>query len=107
LATNDGVPILGFTWYSLIDQVDWDIALREQHHRVNPRGLFDLDRNVRPVGETYRQLIADWGEVLPTRSVCLRVPLITPQSYVGKGDPLVAPATLAAKRAATPTEGEG
>ena len=26
---NDGMPIVGFTWYSLTDQVDWDSALRE------------------------------------------------------------------------------
>jgi len=31
-----GVPILGFTWYSLTDQVDWDTALRENAGRVNP-----------------------------------------------------------------------
>jgi hypothetical protein len=78
---NDGVPIVGFTWYSLTDQVDWDTALREQNHRVNPRGLFDLDRNVRPVGEAYKQMIADWAEVLPTRSVCLRVPIVTPREF--------------------------
>jgi beta-glucosidase/6-phospho-beta-glucosidase/beta-galactosidase len=47
---NDGVPIVGFTWYSLTDQVDWDTALRENNGRVNPLGLFDLDRNIRPVG---------------------------------------------------------
>src|SRR3712207_6993263 len=33
---NDGIPVLGFTWYSLTDQVDWDTALREQNGRVNP-----------------------------------------------------------------------
>ena len=47
---NDGVPIVGFTWYSLTDQVDWDIALREDNGRVNPLGLYDLDRKIRPVG---------------------------------------------------------
>jgi beta-glucosidase/6-phospho-beta-glucosidase/beta-galactosidase len=26
----DGVPVLGFTWYSLIDQVDWDSELTEK-----------------------------------------------------------------------------
>jgi beta-glucosidase/6-phospho-beta-glucosidase/beta-galactosidase len=26
---HDGVPIVGFTWYSLIHQVDWDTALRK------------------------------------------------------------------------------
>ncbi len=47
---NDGIPILGFTWYSLIDQVDWDTALREDNGNVNPLGLYDLDRNIRAVG---------------------------------------------------------
>jgi beta-glucosidase len=72
---NDGIPILGFTWYSLTDQVDWDTALREKNLRVNPLGLFDLKREIRAVGKAYQKLIADWREVLPTSSVCLRVPL--------------------------------
>jgi beta-glucosidase len=43
---NDGVPIVGFTWYSLVlDQVDWDTALREENGHVNPLGLYDLDRD--------------------------------------------------------------
>jgi beta-glucosidase len=78
---NDGVPIVGFTWYSLTDQMDWDTALREHNGRVWPVGLFDLDRNIRPVGEAYRQLIADWREVLPTQSVCLAVPVIPPVEF--------------------------
>ena len=72
---NDGVPMLGFTWYSLTDQVDWDVALRENRGTLNPLGLFDLDRKIRPVGEAYKQLIDDWGEVLPTQSFCLTLPL--------------------------------
>ena len=75
---NDGVPIVGFTWYSITDQVDWDIALREDKGTVNPLGLFDLSRNIRAVGKAYRQLIRDWREVLPTQSVCLRVPIEFP-----------------------------
>jgi hypothetical protein len=47
---QEGVPVLGFTWYSLTDHVDWDVALRERNGRVNPLGLFDLDRNIRTVG---------------------------------------------------------
>jgi hypothetical protein len=78
---NDGVPILGFTWYSLTDQVDWDTALREQNGRVHPVGLYDLDRKIRPVGKAYKKLIADWREVLPTQSVCLRVPIVRPHDY--------------------------
>ncbi len=72
---NTGIPIVGFTWYSLTDQVDWDSALREDAGRVNPLGLYDLDRNVRAVGRAYKQLIHDWRNVLPTQSVCLRIPL--------------------------------
>jgi beta-glucosidase/6-phospho-beta-glucosidase/beta-galactosidase len=75
---NDGLPIVGFTWYSLTDQVDWDTALREDNNHVNPVGLFDLDRNIRPVGAAYRQLINDWRQVLPTESVCLNVPIVMP-----------------------------
>ncbi|MGO4477978.1 family 1 glycosylhydrolase [Massilia sp. 2TAF26] len=56
-----GVAVTGFTWYSVTDQVDWDIELREQRGVVNPRGLFDLDRKIRPVGKAYRKLIADWA----------------------------------------------
>jgi len=73
---NDGVPIVGFTWYSLTDQVDWDSALRVRNGNVNPLGLFDLDRKIRKVGEEYRRLIAAWRDVLPTQSICLTVPVV-------------------------------
>jgi beta-glucosidase len=72
---NDGVPTVGFTWYSLTDQIDWDSALRETNGNVHPVGLFDLNREIRAVGMCYKQLIADWREVLPTQSVCLSVPI--------------------------------
>ena len=62
---QDGVPIHGFTWYSLTDQVDWDTALRENNGRVNPLGLYDLDRKIRPVGEAYRELVAQWRGMPP------------------------------------------
>lgn len=75
---NDGVPIVGFTWYSLTDQVDWDSALREQNGTVNALGLFDLDRRIRPVGRAYQRLIAQWQDVLPTQSLCLTVPVVMP-----------------------------
>lgn len=78
---NKGVPIMGFTWYSLTDQVDWDSALRENNGNVNPLGLYDLDRKIRPVGRAYKELIADWCEILPTQSVCLRLPLVPPAEF--------------------------
>ncbi len=75
---NDGVPVVGFTWYSITDQVDWDSALRDNRGSVNALGLFDLDRKIRPVGEAYRKIVNEWSDVLPTQSMCLRVPVFPP-----------------------------
>jgi beta-glucosidase/6-phospho-beta-glucosidase/beta-galactosidase len=78
---NSGVPTVGFTWYSLTDQIDWDVGLREDNGRVHPVGLYDLNREIRPVGRSYKQLIADWRSVLPTQSVCLVVPVVPPAEH--------------------------
>ena len=63
-----GVPIVGFTWYSITDQVDWDLMLREARGVVNPLGLFDLDRKIRPVGLAYKELVAGWRDLTPVRT---------------------------------------
>ncbi|HYE06999.1 MAG TPA: family 1 glycosylhydrolase [Planctomycetota bacterium] len=60
---RDGIPVLGFTWYSLIDQMDWDIQLAEPRQRVNACGLFDLDRRPRPVASAYRDLLREFGDI--------------------------------------------
>jgi len=60
---QDHVPVLGFTWYSLTDQVDWDIALRECRGNLYPVGLYDLDRRERPVCGAFRDLVRDYGHV--------------------------------------------
>ena len=60
---DEGVPVLGFTWYSLIDQVDWDIGLARKVGRVNACGLFDLDRKPRPVALCYKQLLEEYGQI--------------------------------------------
>jgi beta-glucosidase/6-phospho-beta-glucosidase/beta-galactosidase len=65
---QDGVPIIGFTWYSLTHQVDWDIALRELKGNVHKVGLYDLERNITPVGQAYKRLIQQWQEVLDAES---------------------------------------
>ncbi len=75
---NVGIPTVGFTWYSLTDQVDWDSALRFQNGTVNKLGLYDLNRKIRNVGRAYKQLISDWRDVLPSQSVCLVVPIVPP-----------------------------
>ena len=59
----DGVPVLGFTWYSLIDQVDWDCGLAQKNNIVNECGLYDLNRNPRPVCEAYKMLLKEFGRI--------------------------------------------
>ena len=60
---KDGVPVLGFTWYSLIDQVDWNIQLSRKEGTVNGCGLYDMDRNIRPVGRAYQMLLEEFGQI--------------------------------------------
>ncbi len=71
---QDGIPIVGFAWYSITDQVDWDTALRENNGRVNPLGLYNLARKPRPVAAAYARMIQNWGNLAPLRSNCLAVP---------------------------------
>ena len=53
-----------FGWWNeqarLTDQADWHIALREARGIVIPRGFFDFERRIRPVGTACRALIAAW-----------------------------------------------
>jgi beta-glucosidase/6-phospho-beta-glucosidase/beta-galactosidase len=51
-----GLPIRGFCWYSLTDQVDWDTCMREANDTVNSFGLVDMSRVRRPVGHAYEAL---------------------------------------------------
>jgi beta-glucosidase/6-phospho-beta-glucosidase/beta-galactosidase len=57
LLRHAGVPLVGFTWYSLTDQIDWGTALAEARGTVDPVGLFDLNRDARAVGLAYMHLI--------------------------------------------------
>jgi beta-glucosidase/6-phospho-beta-glucosidase/beta-galactosidase len=57
LLRRAGVPLVGFTWYSVTDQIDWGIALAEARGTVDPVGLFDLNRDPRAVGLAYMHLI--------------------------------------------------
>jgi beta-glucosidase/6-phospho-beta-glucosidase/beta-galactosidase len=59
----DGVPVLGFTWYSLIDQIDWDTGLAKKNNTVNACGLYDLNREPRPVAAEYKMLLKEYGQI--------------------------------------------
>lgn len=48
--------------------MDWDSALRNDAEIVNELGLYDLNRNVMPVGVAYKHLIEEWKDILPEES---------------------------------------
>jgi beta-glucosidase/6-phospho-beta-glucosidase/beta-galactosidase len=57
LIRQHGVPVVGFTWYSLHDQIDWNIGLSRAVGNVFPVGLYDLNRDPRPVAQAYKHLV--------------------------------------------------
>ena len=69
---QDGVPIVGFTWYSLTHQVDWNTALRENNGHIDELGLYDLNRQQMPVGRAYKKVIQQWQDVLASESYGLQ-----------------------------------
>jgi beta-glucosidase/6-phospho-beta-glucosidase/beta-galactosidase len=75
LLAKAGVPLVGFTWYSLTDQIDWSIAIDEAIGLVYPVGLFDLNREPRTVGLAYKHLIdlyrdvPDYADCKPLREI--------------------------------------
>ena len=107
---DQGVPVIGFTWYSLIDQVDWDTALVHDRGVVNPVGLFDLQRRPHPVAAAYREMIKQFGDepLVPGGAVLSLAhghstptpPTVAPkpQHVVGGRGPLPARATVAIAR---------
>jgi beta-glucosidase/6-phospho-beta-glucosidase/beta-galactosidase len=60
---RDGIPVLGFTWYSLTDHLDWDTQLAQKHGHVNASGLYDLERRPRPVAAEYKKLIHEFAHI--------------------------------------------
>jgi beta-glucosidase/6-phospho-beta-glucosidase/beta-galactosidase len=62
LIRQNGVPVVGFTWYSLQDQVDWGIAMSKAEGNILPVGLFDLNRDPRPVAQAYKHLIEEFRD---------------------------------------------
>jgi len=71
---EDGVPIIGFTWYGLIDMVDWDSALTKSLGHINKVGLYTMDRNERKVAAEYRKLVQSFSD-LPISSS--KFPILT------------------------------
>jgi len=52
--------------------MDVQVAAGAKRRRFEGCGLYDLDRNPRPVGRAYKKLIEQWRDILPTESLGLR-----------------------------------
>jgi len=71
---EDGVPIIGFTWFGLLDMKDWDTALTKVRGTVNTVGLYTLGRKQRKVAREYRRLVEEYS-ALPISSS--KFPILT------------------------------
>jgi beta-glucosidase/6-phospho-beta-glucosidase/beta-galactosidase len=71
---EDGIPIIGFTWYGLVDMTDWDSALTKARGHVNKVGLFNLDRRPRKVAKEYRRLVENFAQLPISKS---KFPILT------------------------------
>jgi beta-glucosidase/6-phospho-beta-glucosidase/beta-galactosidase len=71
---EDGVPIIGFTWFGLVDMKDWDTALTQIRGTVNKVGLYSLQRKPRTVAKEYRRLVEEYSQ-LPISSS--KFPILT------------------------------
>ena len=60
---EDGVPIIGFTWYGLVDMIDWDSVLTNPRGHVNEVGLYTLRRRPRKVAKEFSRLIKDYSHL--------------------------------------------
>ena len=54
-----GVPVLGFTWHSLVDRTEWRGASLAPAAEAHSIGLLDLAREPRPVGRAFAALVRE------------------------------------------------
>ena len=59
-----GIPVMGFTWHSLTDHSEPGAAAGGDGPRLAAVGLYDRERQIRPVGTRYRQVVRQWRGVL-------------------------------------------
>lgn len=60
---EDGVPIIGFTWFGLLDMKDWDTALTKVRGTINTVGLYTLMRKPRKAAREYRRLVEEYSHL--------------------------------------------
>jgi hypothetical protein len=65
---REGFPIRGFTWYGLVNHVDWDSTLTRDSGRENACGMVSLARRPNARYRRFRELAAGSLEVAPEQA---------------------------------------
>jgi beta-glucosidase/6-phospho-beta-glucosidase/beta-galactosidase/glycosyltransferase involved in cell wall biosynthesis len=67
---SEGIPMIGYTWWPLIDHIDWDGAMLHQIGRIHNVGMFqlqreangELSRHATALTQQYKKLMARGNE---------------------------------------------
>lgn len=67
-----GIPMTGLIWWPVIDQLDWDGALRHRVGKIHKVGLYTLDRQpdgslkrlATPLAKVFKELVASGNEAV-------------------------------------------
>jgi beta-glucosidase/6-phospho-beta-glucosidase/beta-galactosidase len=66
---GEGIPMLGYFWWPLIDQVDWDGALTHRVGKIHEVGLFNLRRQSSGTLERHATpLVKQFAEIIASRN---------------------------------------
>jgi beta-glucosidase/6-phospho-beta-glucosidase/beta-galactosidase/glycosyltransferase involved in cell wall biosynthesis len=106
---EEGVPMLGYFWWPMVDQVDWDGALTHRVGKIHEVGIFNLQRQPdgtlqrvsTPLADQYAAIVAAGDE-----KVGAIENLAIPSDETDQGPPIgvEVPATATAGGAATLVE---
>ena len=64
---EEGIPVIGYTWWPLVDHLDWDGALLHQIGKIHRVGIYSLERQptgelrrvATPLADAYRKLVSN------------------------------------------------
>jgi beta-glucosidase/6-phospho-beta-glucosidase/beta-galactosidase/glycosyltransferase involved in cell wall biosynthesis len=83
---TEGVPMIGYTWWPLIDHIDWDGALLHQIGRIHNVGLYrlqreddgNLTRHATPLTQEFKSLMARGNQAVgEVKHEAVRRPIAT------------------------------
>jgi beta-glucosidase/6-phospho-beta-glucosidase/beta-galactosidase len=88
---EEGVPMLGYFWWPMVDQVDWDGALTHRVGKVHEVGLFNLkrqadgtlSRHATPLVKQYAAIVGGGEEKVGSLDE-----IVTPSDVEDQGPPI-------------------